>query len=281
MTTPDEFQRSQARVAQATLLLVRREWDKLESLDDWDTIANRVTVMAAAGQQASAQRAVTYTADVLGVDPVVRIAAFAGIAADRRPLKSLLYSAVVAARTTYDIVDDQLDYGRKHLTMIAHTAVADAGRGAAGVQIAATPGAGYVRVVSPPCCQRCAVLAGKLFRWSDGFERHPQCDCVHAPARDDRMPDGYTFSIDSEDIRDLTAAQRLALEDGADLSQVINSHRNRTRGGMTTSEGMTKRGIAFHRGARGARLTPEAIYKTAATRDEAIALLKRHGYVRP
>jgi hypothetical protein len=109
----------------------------------------------------------------------------------------------------------------------------------------------------------------------------------------------------------LTKAQRQALEDGADLSQVVNAHRvgARSKDGMTTSEGTTRRGLASRRmrelaaaegrtlaetstavGRRGyitnyverrtTRLTPEGIYRVSATREEAIQRLRDNGYIR-
>ncbi|MBK6887020.1 MAG: hypothetical protein IPH03_11745 [Tetrasphaera sp.] len=49
--------------------------------------------------------------------------------------------------------------------------------------------AGYIRVLSPPSCDRCSVLGGKWFKWNTGFARHPGCDCKHVPAgRGGRRP---------------------------------------------------------------------------------------------
>lgn len=79
------------------------------------------------------------------------------------------------------------------------------------------------------------------------------------------------------------------------MNQVINSHRvyvsregihtpARSRDGMTTTEGATRRGLAGQRlGAeskkRAQRLTPEGVYRLASTPEEAIALLRQHGYL--
>src|SRR5690348_18342012 len=46
-----------------------------------------------------------------------------------------------------------------------------------GVQTCALP-----ILLNPPSCQRCAILAGRWYRWSQGFLRHPRCDCVNLPA---------------------------------------------------------------------------------------------------
>ena len=312
MATPTEFHAAQARTAQGVLLLTRRQWDRMGSLDDWPKIAAQVTLLTAAGQLATATRGVEYALDALP-EPVATVnpRAFAGVAPDGRPLDTLLYSSVVHAREKFAKVADQLESGRKWLGMLVHTAVADAGRSAAGAQITATPDAGWMRMVSPPCCQRCAVLAGKTFKWNAGFERHPKCDCTHVPIAKGNAPEGYTWYIGPEDVKDLTAAQRKAIADGGDFQQVINAHRAESRSAnlMTTSEGTTRQGwasyvkreIAKQRGEiaketavsvgpRGfidnyvvrrtaPRLTTEAIYRVSATREEAVRLLAKNGYI--
>lgn len=300
---PEQFQVAQASTAQGILLLLRRQWDRMDSLDDWPSIANRVTLLTAAGQKASAERAVAWTADQLDVASDVDVTPLVGVASDGRPLETMLYSSVARARQKHEEREEQVRYGRTLLSSLAHTAIADAGRVAAGVMITATPRAGYVRQVRPPCCQRCAVLAGKFESWSTAFQRHPQCDCVNVPAYG---PEGGQ-SIELDDIRDLTAAQRQAIEDGADMAQVINSHRG-TASKMFTTEGVTKRGeyvkawqdyvrlkgwqgryylpeVPLVKGKRiplaPDRPTPERIYKLAnGNRQYALAYLARYGYIR-
>ena len=313
MVSAADFQRAQAMTSQGVLMLVRRQWDRMQSVDDWPMIVDEVTAITAAGQLAVARRGIEFAAESLDDEAVAAVSAreFAGVAPDGRRLDSLLYSSVVHAREKYSKVDEQLESGRKWLAMLAHTAVADAGRGATQAQIVATPRAGYLRMVSPPCCQRCAVLAGKFFRWNEGFRRHPNCDCTHVPTTG-KAPAGYVDSIDPAQVHDLTEAQRQAIEDGADFNQVVNAYRRRTKdreGYMSTSEGTTRRGwssyvrreVARQRqeiaaetvkasGPRGAvsaypvrrterRLTPEAIYRAAESREEAVRLLALNGYI--
>ena len=317
MVTPASFQSAQAATAQGALLLIRRQWDRMRSLDDWPTIAPRVVLMTSAAQYAAASRGAEFAAEMLPDDAVgeVNPRAFARLAPDGRPLDSMLYSSVVHAREKYAKVDEQLASGRKWLEMLAHTAIADAGRAATQVQIVATPRAGYLRMVNPPCCQRCAVLAGKWFRWNQGFERHPRCDCVHVPVVGGKAPEGFVNDIDPDQIRDLTDAQRRAIADGADANQVMNAYRDRIKnreGYMWTNEGSTRRGwasyvqreIAKQRGevaresvthvgrrgyianyavrSSGPRPTPDAIYSYAdrhgMTREETVRILARSGY---
>lgn len=60
--------------------------------------------------------------------------------------------------------------------------VADAGRTASQVEFVARPDwQNYVRMLTPPSCARCAILAGRIYRDLDAFQRHPLCDCVMVP----------------------------------------------------------------------------------------------------
>lgn len=314
--SPGDLYAAQAQQGAAAVRLARREWRKLASVDDFAAIASRLSLIVSAGQLGAARQASQMTADLIGpgvaeVDP----AAFAGVASDGRSLEGLLRSPVVHARTLYGsgLSDaDVMKAAESRLAMLVRTQVADAWRGASGVAIAATPNAGYWRMVKAPCCQRCAVLAGKFFRWNDGFERHPQCDCVHVPAVGAVPPRGYVDTIAPDGIHDLTEAQRKAIADGADPNQVMNAYRHRLKDResyMSTSEGTTRRGwasyvtrkVAAQRGeiaaetAKGVgkrggvahyverrverRLTPEAIYREATSREEAVRLLARNGYL--
>lgn len=281
---------AQRRHAEAALILAGRQWrlmdDDLET--SWARIVRRLTLIVASAQLGAARSGAEYVPAVLAeigadVDPAgsVRPQGWAGVASDGRPLGSLLYASVVHARGvlgTGQKLPQALAGGRKHLDMLVRTQVADASRGAAGVAIAARPGIGWTRMVSAPCCQRCAVLAGKRFRYNDGFLRHPRCDCRHIPVGQDF--ERFTSEVRPAQVRDLTEAQRQAVEDGADLNQVINTHRKgaRSADGMTTSEGTSRRGVAGARGVK-RRLTPEAAYRVSATREEALERLKQHGYL--
>lgn len=274
---------AQQRQAVAAEVLVLRLWRRmaLEDLEgSWAAIVRRVTVTVASAQLGAARAGAAYVPLALGEDAVdpdgqVNPARFAGIAADGRRLDALLYSGVVRTKLSLGrgrAAADALADGGQWLATVSRTQVADAARGAAGVAIAARARVGWVRMVSPPCCQRCAVLAGKRFRWNDGFRRHPKCDCRHIPVSEGAAPD-YTDQVDPSQIRDLTRAQRQAVADGGDLNQVVNARRGRSRDGMTTSEGSTLR-----RG-RAQRLTPEGIYRLSSSRDEALRRLRDNGYL--
>jgi hypothetical protein len=176
------------------------------------------------------------------------------------------------------------------LAMLVASAVQDAGRNGASVRMAVTPSVtGYVRMLNPPSCSRCVVLAGKFYRWNEGFERHPQCDCRHIPTTENLAGDlttdpmAYFESLTpAEQDETFGAAGAQAIRDGADMGRVVNARRNGGvrkaqlfgKSAFTTSVG-TGRG-----GRRGPRIMPETIYAIAGEdRAEAIRLLRVHGFI--
>lgn len=280
---------AQKRQAEAAVILSRRQWRKLDPADiagSWARIVQRLTLIVGSAQLGAARAGAAYVPEALQedipADGSVNPNRWSGVASDGRALDVLLYSAVVRTFDhlgSGDMPAESLAAGADWLETLVRTQVADADRGAAGVAIASRERVGYVRMVTPPCCQRCAVLAGKFSRWNVAFQRHPKCDCRNVPTTGG-IPHGLTANIGADQIRDLTIAQRKAVTDGADLNQVINAHRagRRSSDGMTTSEGTTRRGLAGQRGTA-QRLTPEAIYRVSATREEAVARLRSNGYL--
>jgi hypothetical protein len=306
-------------------MLGRRVADRVQALwwaldpsdltDSWNTtVGPAVLRTVSAGQLAAAAPADAYVRAVEAAvdaqpDPggTLRPTAFAGLAADGRALDSLLYLPVITTKQGLAAglaTQEAMMSGLAQLLTMATSEVADAGRSAAGVSIAADRTVtGYVRVLSPPSCARCVVLAGREYGWNKGFQRHPHCDCVHMPVtryqRNNPLmdPGDYFRSLSrAEQDRVFTAAGARAIRDGSDIGQVVNARRSMyaigtTPGGqrlLATREGMTRRGLAYKRlkqleaagraPARG-RLVPEAIYRLASDRDEAIRLLHRYGYL--
>lgn len=278
---------SQRRLEAAALALVQREWATMgEDLDlGWARVGPRVALLTAAAQLGAARDGAAYVPQSLA-EQRIRIpaeaatvpAAFAGIASSMDgftygSLDDLLYGAVVHARAAdAGSLAERLDVGAAQLRTLVQTQVADAARMSAAATITATPRVGWVRLVSSPTCQRCAVLAGKFFRSDEGFLRHPRCRCRHTPTSESRAG-SLTADPGPDDVRDLTKAQRRAIADGADVGQVINAHRvgARSKDLMTTSAGGPK-------GKR--RLTPKGIYHVSADRGEALRRLIEHGYLR-
>ncbi|MDO5500323.1 MAG: hypothetical protein Q4F67_11670 [Propionibacteriaceae bacterium] len=162
----------------------------------------------------------------------VNPAAFGRSASDGRPLASLFaFGSVALSSAPPDVTQRWLD-------RVVVTQVGDAARAGASVTVAATPRAGYVRAVRVGACSRCVILAGRFYRWNEGFKRHPLCQCTHIPARENIAgdlttdPRAYFDSLtEAEQDRTFTRAGAQAIRDGADPAAVVNARR-----GMTTAQ---------------------------------------------
>ena len=176
--------------------------------------------------------------------------------------------------------------------MMVLTEIADAGRGAAGVQIAARPRVGYVRMLNPPSCSRCVILAGRFYRWNQGFLRHPRCDCTHVPTMVTDQAEAFAHGLiddpyeafermsEAEQNRVFTNAGAQAIRDGADMYQVVNARRGMKYRGAFTTEGTSKHGWAgqiLRKGQK--RMTPETIYRLNPSREQAVEALRAQGYI--
>jgi hypothetical protein len=309
------YHAAQARIAQTVAVASVREWRKIDParLDlSWLSVLLRLLAIVTAGQREAASRAPAYLAAVIraqGVapDPGHRLLPdpFSGIASDGRGLDTLLYSPVVGAKHAIAqgaSVDDALAQAERQLAMLTQTQVQDAGRMSVQTAMADDSAVqGYLRVVHLPCCARCLILAGRWYRYSAGFQRHPNDRCTMMPAAEVIEPQ------DPADLlarmrkdhpaylaRSLTSGDLQALDHGADLNQVVNAHRgmataaDQIRDRMAASyrqtrEGTTRRGLAGQRLRGQQRMTPAAIFAQAAsenwTRQQIVAQLMRAGYL--
>lgn len=269
-----------------------------------DEIGPQILAVLILAQLAEAEESDSYVAAILAEligqdDPqrqgVIDPDGFAYTAADGRDLDTLLYLPVARAQIALRQgapPAEALKIGEDILSQIIATETRDASRTADGVAIAARPRVtGYVRMLTPPSCARCAVLAGQFYRWNDGFMRHPNCDCIHIPATEDDIDDARTdprAAVLAGNVVGLSKAEDKAIRDGADVGQVVNSRRGMyTAGGRKfTTEGTTRRGFAAARFRQQTgrkirqRLRPEQIYREAnGNREEALRLLHLHGYI--
>lgn len=275
----DYYAAQQARTL-ATTVAVRAEWGKLSKPSDFGRVANRMLALVGAAQLGAARDGAVMVPAALEASGFpepqsarVNPAGFSGRASDGRSLESLLWQAPRVAEDAGGELVQQMAAGRGWLDLAIQRQVADAGRGSSSAAITATRGAGWVRYVNPPCCQRCAILAGRLYRYSHGFQRHYRCDCQMRPVSDREPPSGYTETITPDQIHDLTGAQRKALAEGADLNRTVNAYRARMSGRdkMTTTTELSRRGQR--------RLTPDGIYQVAASRAQAVEMLRVYGYL--
>jgi hypothetical protein len=177
------------------------------------------------------------------------------------PPEAAVNTAVVAADSRPPLAEAS---DLRRLESMVSTAISDTARVAAGVAITTRDRVGWVRMVNAPCCPRCAIQAGKWFAWNQGFLRHPNCGCRHIPARENVAGDVRTDPealFASGQIRGLTKIEQAAIEDGANMSRVVNGRE---------SLYMTLPGSA--------RL--HAVYRRAGDdRTEALSLLQQAGYL--
>ena len=317
----EHYKRMQ-RLQAVAVLAARRAWsgvDPGELTNSWQSAIPELAAAVSLVQESAAEAGASYGAATLAAQGLyeapqhfVNAKAFAGFASDGRSLEGLLYAAVPH---TKGLIAGGMDPGvavRKggsFLDMATQTLIADAGRGAAGVDTAARKNVGYVRMLNPPSCARCSVLAGRFYRWNNGFRRHPKCDCVHvqstatAAANTEGLvhdPYDYFKSLSRADQDShYTKAGAQAIRDGGDIFQVVNSRRGMKYAGESadgsrrgqkvlgsfTSEGTTKRGNFRATSGdltRGKRLTPDAIYKlNGDNRAAALKDLEKYGYILP
>ena len=323
-----DFYALQQRVNATAANEVGRAWRRMG--DDFDSSWRRqgpsILAVLTEAQNQMALAALDYVPNVLaetGIPdrPVAdfRPDSLVGIASDGRRLDTLAYGGVTEAKAAVGngaTTASALQQGGGWMDLMTKLQVADAARQAVGVMTASRKNlGGTVRVLNPPSCQRCAILAGRFYRWSQGFDRHPRCDCVNNPVPSYEYAKAEGFLTDPMDayrrgeIKDITEAQAFALDNGADISQVVNA----TRGMSTTATdtSLSARKIHLAEKARaGAEVqraavqagspdllgflpskvrnrgpieglpTPEGIYQQAAgDRDTAIRLLKEFGYI--
>ncbi len=306
MATPAQINRLAARhqtqrrsLVSRTAAAVGRMWSAVDAgsiAASWARLTPNAQELVQRSQQAAAEEADPYLLALLelygirpGSPPQVDPAQFAtGYASDGRDLTTLLYQPVVTALRAIRGGASPvraLASGRLALDRIVRTQVADAGRVADGVALVARPQlSGWVRMVNLPACSRCLILAGRFYRWDDGFQRHDLCDCTHIPAAeaiagDLTLDPRKAFEAMTREQQDASFGKNAAqaVRDGADMNRVVNAGRSTyVAGGIRyTRDATTRRGTG-----RKVRLAPEGIYKIAnGDRDEALRLLRFHGYL--
>lgn len=303
--------------------MIQRIWRSLSAAtiaDDLEGEAGAAIVAAVvAGQLTAAQGAQAFVAGAMAeqgasaVPEALLVAeAFTGIAPDGGPLETLLFLPAIGVqrRLAAGMTGQQaMIGGLADMARYTATSIADAGRSADQVGMAATRGCvAYMRVVTLPACSRCIILAGQTYSYSEGFLRHPNCDCQTLPLREAEWEavqtprELYASMSEAERRRRFGVAGADAIDQGADIGQVVNARRGMTQAHVhgrdlqVTSEGTTRRG-SFGRQFRRAggdfakvpgqrysrattpRLMPEEIFRVADDRDEQLRLLKRYGYI--
>ncbi|WP_284294547.1 hypothetical protein [Luteimicrobium album] len=302
---------------------IHRQWRKMPQGSSWDDAWQRVgpaiNQIVTVAQRRIATAALAYVPAVIedtgqtqnfDADATDVINPLVGVAGDGRPVDSLAYGAVVHSGTAYDTGStpfQALKSGGEWLTVAMGTALSDTGREAESLAMGTRRVRTYVRMLVPPSCPRCTILAGQVSHTSQAFPRHTNCDCRNIPLNESIAgdyttdPHAYFHSLTKDQQNEVFGeGDAEAVRSGADIFQVVNAHRN-TRlaqvGGRKvwlTSEGTTRRGFAYSRLSTSAgkdikagryrrtnrpRLMPSTIRRIATSREDYLRLLYANGYV--
>lgn len=260
--------------------------DASDLLGSWAVLAARADQLVALGQYASARRSIAYIAAAIeaqAADPTplapIDPRGFSGLAIDGRPLSSLLLGGVFRVRqllgTGVPLTEAMLS-GKTRLILSAVNEVVQAGISSSSAAIGATPTAvGYTRILVPPSCSRCTILAGRHYPHEASFRRHPRCDCTSLPYVGDKPP--HVVSPEAS-FKSMTAAQQdatftkagaEAIRQGADMGRVVNARQSTyIPEGRRTSRGTPTR-----------RTVEDCLAIAKGDRDRFVALLDSAGYL--
>jgi hypothetical protein len=291
-------QRSREALADTTSRAILAEWAKVRPehvARDWARLLPAVTAMVQRGQLHAARSTHTFMRELLGPEAVqggqIVPEQFAAQTPDGRDALKLLAQAgprSISAQRRGFSARAAMARGAAFLDMVVRTVVADTGRQAdQAAMVANRKVLAYVRVVELPACSRCIILAGREYSVSSGFLRHPRCDCTMEPVTKRNRP----TPVDAQDIfENMTPEQRRkvfgesgakAIDDGANIYSVVNARKAMAQVEMFgKTVQVTYAGTGSRKRKRPPRLMPEEIYRQAESREQAIRLLYKNGYLR-
>lgn len=337
MPQPEELGRQRyeqvAETIRAIIEQIQAVWRTLspDTVEDelLGEVGATIATAAVTGQNAVAEAAAAYIAAQMIAQVASPIAdaalvaqAFTGIAPGGGALESLLFLPAIGVQRRLAAglpPEEAMIGGLVDMSRYVSTAIADTARTADQVAMATTRSCvAYVRVVQLPACSRCILLSGQMYTRSEGFLRHPNCDCQTLPLAEHEWPGVPTPQqlferLDKEQQqRVFTVDGARAIRAGADIGQIVNARRGMDtatiyrRTLQVTHEGATRRSaygrsrsragdqfdrfagqrygqatsMRYFRSTRTPRLMPEEIFRLADNdRDEELRLLRRYGYI--
>jgi hypothetical protein len=299
------YYQTQQTIAVSTVAASGRLWSKMgDNFEaDWAELRPQTLRVVQNGRLAAAVSSVGYVDNVLAETGQAASAAgaivpqsFVTYAPDGRNMGTLLDQGVIRAKVAVGrgaTPRQALAASRDWQNQTLLTVMADTGRAVVGADIAQRPSlTGYVRMLNTPSCSRCTILAGKWFRWNEGFQRHPQCDCRHIPAPEGMAgsmttdPYAYFNSLSEDDQNKLfkpALGRTLAARERAAQVGISNARAIRAGGDIYRIENITARGLGTPKSAlrygTPSQMTVDDIYRVAGTRKNAIELLTQQGYI--
>ena len=278
-SSAEAYARDQRAEIGAAVSAVQRQWRRMG--EDFDAsyltiepalleITDKAQARVLAGAQEYIPAVLEETGQRRAVSArfTVNAESLVGVAGDGLPTDSLLYGSVIHAKQRVAAgasTREALASSSQWLSTAVGTLLSDTGRSSEKLATMARPVTGYVRMLNPPSCGRCVVLAGKRSSSSVPFRRHPGCDCRSIPAAESLADDltidsrAYFDSLDEAGQARLmgSKANAAAVRDhDADINQIVNAYRK--GGGVRpaqvygrdityTTEGTTRRGLAYTR----------------------------------
>lgn len=294
----DHYQEQQ-RIAAAASAAAADMWSTVGDEFDlgYGLIAQELFASTIDAQQRAAASGISFVPNVLdeqGLDASqyadIDPARFQGGTPDSRPLETLLGRAPYVARDrmlTGAGTAAALDYTGKWLQRTVLDVVRDADRQAVQGSLATTRVVTtWTRMLNPPSCRFCIMLAGKVYRWNQGFRAHRACDCRHVPTQEtvgrDLTTDPYRYFESlgkGEQDRLFGVADAQAIRDGGDIYRVSNTRFRGLSDDAVKLNG-SRRGWQSRRWDSPSKMTVDAVYASAKG-DRALArkLLEENGYI--
>lgn len=268
---------------------IQQLWERVDVADivgSWNAVSERAVQVVAVGQFAAASAAIAYIGESVqaqDADPAplgaIDPRALTGTAADGGDLATLIAGGAYRSRELLVAgapAGEAMASGLARVLRASVNEVVQAGTSAATARIGVTPTVtGYTRVLTPPSCDRCILLAGKHFAHNAGFARHPRCDCTHQPYTVGNRPevvspeDAFAALSEAEQDAVFTRASAEAIRAGADMGRVVNARQST----YIPTGRRTPRGTPTRR-------TVEDLLAMAGTdRNRFLALLDSAGYL--
>ncbi|ONI86932.1 hypothetical protein ALI144C_09765 [Actinosynnema sp. ALI-1.44] len=323
MTAPttapvDEVYRAHHQLVRQVVDQAQTAWAELDPaapVESWtEQVRPRTVDAVEQAQTETASLAAWYVAAVLvatgviAVPAVLLAAAFAGYASNGRPLAMLFDAAFgrYQRATALDVPDREARaLGLSWLLTYIATELSDTHRTAITAASVAHPEvAGYERIVHLPACGRCILLAGRLYRFSTGFQRHPRCDCGMLPVtrgqweshRDNNPKALFAAMTRAQQDKAFGHGDAEAIRAGADIGRVVNARRpgalyvaggheytrdaTTVRGAGRQMGQLSRRPGDRYRSTQLARPTAAQLVNTASDDAELRQLLRRFDYLR-
>ena len=304
----DGYYRTTTSIQKSTVARVAELWSLLSigdpAGDYWQGgVGEAIAQTVSAGQYAAANTAGLYVDQAVtdqGVpigEYAVDARAFSGVSETGGSLKSAMFRVVQALLADLAAGRPRLEAqlsAKARATLFGGNEVANAARAAESAGITGTSHVtGYIRELNLPSCDRCIILAGRWYRWSAGFQRHPRCDCFHIPAVDaqqgaDFSPHEYFDSLSAAEQDNIFGkANAEAIRMGADMGRVVNAnqstlpvgvYKERVRGADGEFRWVNTDRVRY-RGTPTTLGVGNILELAAGDRARAVALLEEHGFI--